>query len=65
MLDWGHWSKSGGVINARELGLKGTMNELCKLIQENGKKRKLQKVVGRVWKRIEKECELDLAPEYQ
>ncbi len=53
LIEYKHWKKAGGSINAKELNFKGKMAALIKHIEANGLEKALQKVVGKVWKERE------------
>lgn len=65
LIDEGVWKKSGNKIDAEDLGLEAMMrSKLIDTIEEKGLERKLIRVVGQAWKRIEEEVKLDRKPKY-
>lgn len=53
LVDQGYWRVSSKVINAKELGLSGKMNELIRQIESRDLEGKLRKVVGKHWRGVE------------
>lgn len=65
LVDWGHWKKrKGGLVDASELDLLAKKEDLIAAIEEKGKERALRRVVGKVWKEIEKKAEVNRKRRY-
>ena len=60
-----HWSKSSGIIEAEEVGVTGTRNEVISHIEENNLESTLRKLTGKVWREIEAECIVERKPRYE
>lgn len=65
LLEWGHWKKNAGKINAKELELVGSKEDLIQQIEEIGMENALRRLVGKVWNGIEKSVEVQRKPRYE
>lgn len=65
LIDQGHWSKGRNSIHAPEFkDFRGSYDKLVSLIEKEELQGKLQRLVGKVWKEIERESTLDRKPKY-
>jgi len=64
LIDEGHWKK-GKEINAKELGIKGSMNKLIRLIEKNNLEKDLHELVADVWNEIEEKCRIKRKKRYE
>lgn len=64
LVEYKHWKKAGGKVNAVELGVKLGMSQLIKHIENNNLERKLQKVVAKVWNEREQALKTDRKKRY-
>ncbi len=63
LLEENHWKKSGGTkenpeINAKELGFKGSREDLIQHIEDNNKEQELRNLVTEIWHEIEQQSEV-------
>ncbi|HEC65795.1 MAG TPA: hypothetical protein ENI23_10895, partial [bacterium] len=57
LIDEKHWEKSGkATIKAPEFSFKGTKEKLIRYIEDEGRQKDLQKIVGKIWNEIEEAC---------
>jgi len=59
-----HWKKNNGVITAPEMDFQGKRPELITYIEEHNKERKLRRITGEVWRKIEAECIVERKKRY-
>lgn len=59
-----HWKKANGVIHATDMGVEGKRGEVVKFIEERGHERRLSKLTGVVWRKVEAECEVPRKKRY-
>lgn len=65
LLNVNHWKKSGGKVDATELGLKLDPESLVQEIQTKGLEKQLNKIVRVVYKDIEKQCTVIRKKKYE
>jgi len=65
LVDEKHWTKSNGVITAKEFDFKGPVESLIQHIEENNYERDLRSLTGDVWREIEEACEVKRKNKYQ
>lgn len=59
-----HWSKKSGIIAATDVGITGKRGEVIAHIEERDMERRLRRITGEVWKRIEAECIVERKKRY-
>jgi len=64
MIDWKSWKTTGAYIEAEDLELKGTRDEIIRAIEEGNKERELQLAVLETWHDIEQQCSLQRKRRY-
>lgn len=66
LIEENHWKKTGGRINAPEFDFNGTQEKLAQYVSEREmREKKLQMIVSRVWKEIEKGCQIIRRRKYE
>lgn len=69
MIEWmveeGVWKKEKEGVNAKELGLKGTVDGLVVQVEERGLERELKLAVTEAWEDIVESCNTGRKPRYQ
>lgn len=66
LLEWNHWKKVKASIKAPEFKLTATRDKLIAHIESNPKRRRrLQLIVGKVWKEVESACEVKRKSRYE
>lgn len=65
LLEWNHWKKGKGGINAEEFDFKGNREKVIRHIESIDGERELRKIVGRVWNEVEEELKSKRKAKYQ
>lgn len=65
LVDEDHWKVNGSEINAKELGFKGSREEIIHRIESNDKEKELRRVVKEVWEDIEDGIAVKRKPRYE
>lgn len=66
LMEREHWKKkTGGIINATDLGLQMKEEELIRHIEDNNLERKMRQVVSSVWTEIENKCKVERKKRYE
>lgn len=65
LVEEGHWNKNGSTVSAKDFNFKGTQEKLIKYIEDKNLERKLQSLVGRVWKDIIKKSAVERKRRYE
>jgi len=60
----GHWKAPDGVVNAKEFGIRRTVEDLVKEIETCGQEKLLQNIVAEVWNGIEAACTVERKRRY-
>lgn len=65
LVEMKRWPKEkGGKIEAHDLGMQGTVENLIREIEDNNREEELRAVVGEVWKEIEVACTVQRKKRY-
>lgn len=64
LLEWKHWRKVEKVINAKELGIKGSRRKLIRLIEKRELEKDLHDVVSELWNDVEDACTIKRKNKY-
>ncbi len=64
LVEWGHWTKKGGAINAKEFDIRAQAKELIKHIESEGMEDALRIVVSKKWKSIEDSLRIERKKRY-
>jgi len=64
LIEENHWKKSGAIINAEELNIKGTGQKVVEFIEANNLENEIAELTGHVWKNIQGQIDLERKPRY-
>lgn len=65
LIDWKHWEKTKGGIDATEFDFKGSLEKLIEKIESTGGEKELKLLVNKVWNEIEDECVVSRKKKYE
>lgn len=66
LVDVGYWNKGdGGVINAKELGIKARREDIVRYVEDHNKERRLYNTVAHVWREIDKQLSIKRKKRYE
>ena len=64
LLDEGHWKKAGGRVAAKEFGQSMFREDLCQFLDTEDNEKKLRKIVGEVYREVQKACAIKRRSRY-